>query len=77
MIDNNAVINRQTENDSVNVTFTLVNKVYLCFCRINCRWAKKELADATNYIDTVECSVALSWWWTENVDTLFFCFAQP
>lgn len=35
MIDNSAVINRQTEQDSVNVTFTLVNKVYLCFCTIN------------------------------------------
>lgn len=35
MIDNIAVINRQTEQDSVNVTFTLVNKVYLCFCTIN------------------------------------------
>lgn len=35
MIDNNAVINRQTEQDRVNVTFTLVNKVCLCFFKIN------------------------------------------
>lgn len=31
MIDNINVINRQTEQDSVNVTFTLVNKVYYVF----------------------------------------------
>lgn len=33
MIDNNAVINRQTEQDRVNVTFTLVNKFVYVFVK--------------------------------------------